>query len=86
VFIFEFKVKAAKEIEKLPLQIRKRILKKLKFYSSQKNPLRFAEKLREQKFGEYRFRIGNYRVLFDVKDRKIIILKVGHRKDIYKDC
>ncbi len=86
MFIFEFKVKAAKEIEKLPLQIRKRILKKLKFYSSQKNPLRFAEKLREQKFGEYRFRIGNYRVLFDVKDRKIIILKVGHRKDIYKDC
>ena len=86
MFIFEFKVKAAKEIEKLPLQIRKRILKKLKFYSSQENPLRFAEKLREQKFGEYRFRIGNYRVLFDVKDRKIIILKVGHRKDIYKDC
>ncbi|MCD6085478.1 hypothetical protein J7J41_00580 [bacterium] len=30
--------------------------------------------------------MGNYRVLFDVKDRKIIILKVGHRKDIYKDC
>jgi len=86
VFAFEFKVKAAKEIEKLPPQIRKRVLKKLKFYSSQKNPLRFAEKLKDRKFGEYRFRIGDYRVLFDVEDRRIIILKVGHRKNIYKDC
>ena len=86
MFAFEFKVKAAKEIEKLPPQIRKRVLKKLKFYSSQKNPLRFAEKLKDRKFGEYRFRIGDYRVLFDVEDRRIIILKVGHRKNIYKDC
>jgi len=86
VFTFEFKVKAAKELEKLPLQIRKRILKKLKFYSLQKNPLKFAEKLKDQRFGEYRFRIGDYRILFDIKNQKIIILKVGHRKDIYKDC
>jgi len=86
VFTFEFKEKAAKEVEKLPPQIRRRILKKLKFYSFQKNPLRFAEKLKEQRFGEYRFRIGDYRILFDVKDRKIIFLKVGHRKDIYRDC
>ena len=86
MFTFEFKAKAAKEVEKLPPQIRKRILKKLKFYSSQKNPLKFAEKLRERRFGEYRFRIGDYRILFDVKNRKIIILKVGHRKEIYRDC
>ena len=86
MFIFEFKEKAAKEVEKLSPQIRKRILKKLKFYSSQKNPLKFAERLRDRSFGEFRFRIGDYRILFDVKDRKIIILKVGHRKDIYRDC
>ena len=86
MFIFEFKVKAAKEVEKLSPQIRKRILKKLKFYSSQKNPLKFAERLRDRSFGEFRFRIGDYRILFDVKDRKIIILKVGHRKDIYRGC
>jgi mRNA interferase RelE/StbE len=86
VFIFEFKKKAAKELEKLPPQIRKRILKKLKFYSLQENPLRFAEKLKDRKFGEYRFRIGDYRALFDVENHRIIILKVGHRKDIYRDC
>lgn len=86
MFNFELKTKAAREIEKLPPQIRKRILKKLKFYSLQKNPLRFAEKLKDYGFGEYRFRVGDYRALFDVENHKIIILKIGDRKDIYKDC
>jgi mRNA interferase RelE/StbE len=86
VFVFEFKKKATKELEKFPPQIRKRILKKLKFYSLQENPLRFAEKLKDRRFGEYRFRIGDYRMLFDVEDHRIVILKVGHRKDIYRDC
>lgn len=86
MFNFELKSKAAREIEKLSPQVRKRILRKLKFYSSRENPLRFAEKLKDRRFGEYRFRIGDYRVLFDVENHKIIILKVGDRKDIYKNC
>ena len=86
MYNFEFKTKAAKEVDKLPSQIRKRILKKLKFYSSQENPFRFAEKLKDYRLGEYRFRIGDYRILFDAENHKIIILKVGHRKDIYRDC
>ena len=84
MFIFNFKKKAAKEINKLPPYIRKRILEKLKFYFAQENPLKFADKLKDYRFGEYRFRIGDYRMLFDVKDKEIIILKVGHRKDIYQ--
>lgn len=86
MFVFEFKNKAAKELEKLPPQVRNRILKKLKFYSFQKNPLKFAEKLKDYRFGNYRFRVGDYRIIFDTEDDKITILKVGHRKEIYKDC
>ncbi|MBU4224159.1 type II toxin-antitoxin system RelE/ParE family toxin [Patescibacteria group bacterium] len=85
MFNFEFKRKAAREIEKLSPQIRERILKKLQFYSLQENPLTFAEKLKDQRFGEYRFRIGDYRILFDVKKNILLILKVGHRKEIYKN-
>ena len=34
----------------------------------------------------WRYRIGNYRLLADINDDqiKIIILNIGHRKDIYK--
>lgn len=84
MFNFEFKEKAVKEIERLSPEIRERILKKLKFYSLQENSLRFAEKLKDCKFGEYRFRIGDYRAIFDVDNHTIVILKFGHRRDIYK--
>ncbi|HFQ94308.1 MAG TPA: hypothetical protein ENK32_09880 [Anaerolineae bacterium] len=34
---------------------------------------------------DYRLRVGNYRVLFDVnwETREILILKVGHRREVY---
>lgn len=34
----------------------------------------------------YRLRVGDYRVILDIKDDKLIILviEVGHRRDIYK--
>ncbi|MBU2109970.1 hypothetical protein KKB71_03435 [Patescibacteria group bacterium] len=28
--------------------------------------------------------MGDYRVIFDARDDKIFILKIGHRRDIYK--
>ena len=34
----------------------------------------------------FRIRVGRYRVLYSVSERKliIIVLKVGHRKDVYR--
>ncbi len=41
--------------------------------------------LKNHSVADYRLRIGNYRVLFDVDWEKseIVILKIGHRKDVY---
>jgi mRNA interferase RelE/StbE len=36
------------------------------------------------KIGAYRFRIGDYRVVFDIDDNNVVILRIGHRKSIYK--
>ena len=33
---------------------------------------------------EYRMRIGNYRVLFEVADKKIVIYRIKHRKEVYR--
>ena len=75
---------AFRQLKKLDRKIQKRIIDKLKFFASQKNPLQFAESLKDYRFGNFRFRIGDYRVIFDIEKEKIIILKVGHRKDIYR--
>jgi len=77
-----------KDLRKIAAKEAIRILKKLRFFSQQKNPLRFAKKMSHQELGQYRFRVGDYRILFDVdKEGSIIILlilRVKHRREIYK--
>lgn len=73
---------AAKEIQKLDNVTKKRLRKKLEEYS--KAPLAYAKKLTDSKIGTYRWRIGNYRVVFDIKHQNIMILRVGHRREIYR--
>ena len=81
---YSFEGKSAKEFSDLPKEIQLQIKNKLEFFMSSANPLHFAEHLTDFELGEYRFRIGDYRVAFDVKNDTAKILKVGHRKDIYK--
>ncbi len=79
-----FSQSAIRQWRRLPKIIQKRIKEKIDFFVSQSNPLRFARTLQDEGIGNYRFRIGDYRIIFDIKDDVIVVLKVGHRKDIYK--
>jgi len=47
-------------------------------------PLKYASKLTDPRLGTYRFRIGDYRVIFDLEGEEIVVLRVGHRRDIYR--
>jgi len=84
MYNYIFKPQALKDLKKLPKNIQKRIIKKLDFYCSTVNPLTFADSLIDFEIGQYRFRIGDYRVIFDLEDKTIIILTLGHRREIYK--
>ncbi len=79
--------KAEDDILALDPVIRDRITRKLRFFISQENPLRFAERLTEAIVGHYRFRVGDYRVLFYLQPNGVItillILRVKHRRDAY---
>jgi len=74
--------KAVKDFKKLDTSTGLQIAWKLKEYST--NPFLYAWKLSDSKIGTFRFRIGDYRAIVDIEENKIIVLKVGHRKDIYK--
>jgi len=78
--------KSKEDLKKIDFLTQKRIVKKLGFFLDFWNPLYFAEKLTNSMYGEYRFRIWDYRVLFDVdREGKIIIIAViWYRKEIYK--
>ncbi|MBI2596374.1 type II toxin-antitoxin system RelE/ParE family toxin [Candidatus Daviesbacteria bacterium] len=84
MFDYQFTKSSFKHFRKLPKEIQQRIIEKLDFFCSQQNPIEFAETLNNIQMGKYRFRIGNYRVAFDVEDKNLVIHIVDHRKDIYR--
>jgi mRNA interferase RelE/StbE len=74
--------RAVKDIERLNPSVKNRIgVALIRF---RENPLKYSSKLTNSPLGGYRFRIGDYRVIFDLVGDQIVILRVGDRKDIYK--
>ena len=77
------KPSAAKEIEAVPKPDRRRIVAKIMSLSSDPRPPG-CEKLSGH--DQYRIRQGNYRILYEIHDLKLIVVvvKVGHRRDVYR--
>lgn len=74
--------KAQNDLHKLEILIAQRII--LKVRELGENP--FSKDIRRLK-GEtsFRLRVGDYRVVFDIIKDTIIVLKIGHRKNIYEN-
>jgi mRNA interferase RelE/StbE len=73
---------ALQYLGKLERKIRKRIFEKI--HSTKENPFHYFEKLTAR--DEYKLRVGDYRVIADIdeKTKRISILFIDHRKNIYK--
>jgi len=74
--------RAARDLEALDVLTRKRIGARL--LQLQDDPLGKSKKLTHPDIGSYRFRIGDYRVVFDLEGSKVVILRLGHRREIYR--
>lgn len=48
------------------------------------DPVKFGEPLRRSLAGFRKLRVGDYRVIYQVQGATVIILKIGHRKEVYK--
>jgi mRNA interferase RelE/StbE len=83
VYKLEISDKTIKDLKKLDKVVQKRIVKKIKFFMNEADPLQFSKTLVNSKDGDYRWRIGNFRVVFDVDGNKIKLLRIQHRKDVY---
>ena len=49
------------------------------------NPRQYGKCLTANKSGQWRYRIGDYRLICEIQDEEItiLVLEVGHRKNIY---
>lgn len=75
--------KTNKEILKLPLQIQNKINKA--FSVIKNNPIA-GPKLGGELGNNYKFRVGDYRIIYQFRPKESIvsILKVEHRQGVYK--
>jgi mRNA interferase RelE/StbE len=77
-----------KDLKKLDQTAQKRILTYLKEkIATQENPRLFGKALKGNLKGLWRYRVGDYRLVCQILDAELIILviKVGHRQNIYLD-
>lgn len=80
----EWKTSAKKELRKIDKQQIPKILEAVGNLASNPHPSNHKKLLSTEH--NFRIRIGNYRVVYFVEDNKLLIeiIRVGHRKDIYK--
>ncbi|OGS25387.1 MAG: addiction module antitoxin [Elusimicrobia bacterium RIFOXYB2_FULL_50_12] len=77
------KKSAVKELEKVPQPDLRRIAGKIQNLAIDPRPVG-SQKL--SSFELYRIRQGDYRIIYSIDDTEILIeiIKIGHRRDIYK--
>ena len=75
---------AERQLKKLPVSAREKI--GLLLQALAQDPLPFGVKKLSGAESTYRLRVGDYRIIYDIEKRvlRILVLKVGHRKDIYR--
>jgi mRNA interferase RelE/StbE len=78
---------AERQLERLDRPVQKRILDWLDDrIEGCKNPRHFGEPLKGKYAGFWRYRVGAYRILCDIRDLEVVVLviAVGHRSRIYQ--
>jgi mRNA interferase RelE/StbE len=78
---------AERQITKLSRVAQQSIIRFLRErLASADNPRQWGKPLRGEKRGLWRYRVGDYRLICDIQEKRItvLVLAVGHRKDVYR--
>lgn len=84
VWQIEFDKVAVKELSKADPQIQRRIVSFLRDKVAQ-DPKAFGAPLQSNLAGLWKFRMGSYRIIAELREEKItvMVLRIGHRKNVY---
>lgn len=86
-WVYRFDERALKEFRKLGKPVQRDILAYLdERVAGDGDPRNFGKGLKADLAGLWRYRVGDYRILCQIRDGELLILivAVGHRKDIYE--
>lgn len=82
-YVVKFKNSARKELNKLPVNIARPILVAIDTQS--KSP-RSGNAKKMAGSANWRLRVGNYRVIYSILDKELVIeiIRIRHRRDVYR--
>jgi mRNA interferase RelE/StbE len=86
-WVYRFDQRALKEFKKLDRQVQIQVLGYLdEQVTGNGDPRRFGKGLKADLAGLWRYRVGDYRILCQIKDGELLVLAidVGHRRNIYE--
>jgi mRNA interferase RelE/StbE len=84
-WVYRFEERALKELRKLGKGSQRDIIAYLDERVAGEDPRRFGKALKANLAGLWRYRVGDYRILCELRDNELVVLviAVGHRRDIY---
>ena len=84
----DFAESAAKQLRKLDPAATRRILEFLrKRVAPASDPRTLGTALKGDELGQFwKYRIGDYRVIAEIRDReiRILVVRIGHRREVYR--
>lgn len=84
----EFAAGAAQQLRKLDRLVARRIVRFLRErVATAPDPRSLGAALKGDDLGRYwKYRVGDYRVIAEIRDRevRIIVVRLGHRSDVYR--
>ena len=84
----EYDPGALKDLKKLGRTMQREILDYMDRRIGEANdPRDFGKPLRASKFGLWRYRVQDYRIICELQEKRLVVLvvAVGHRRRVYED-
>lgn len=84
----KFEKRAFEDFSKLDGSVKKQIQKYINKLETREDPKTLGEQLQENLSAYWKFRVGDYRLVAEIKDDVLIVLMlaIGHRRNIYKSA
>jgi mRNA interferase RelE/StbE len=83
-YALEFTASASREFRALDRQLQRRVIEKVTALCQ--DPLPAGSKKLKGQVDHFRIRVGDYRVVYRIEGKRvvIVIVRIGHRRDVYR--
>jgi mRNA interferase RelE/StbE len=75
----------AEDLVELPANIRARIIRAVESRLATE-PTRYGVRLRQSLGGLWKIRVGDYRIVYEIEEKKVTVWAIRHRKDVYREA